>query len=184
MFNGSLVIDGSRIEQVLLDVSEKPFQPCLKPALNILSKSNISHIFCSGMAASSPSLFTSLLLPKVQHPFIIVLDDLEEAGYFYYDLVQLLGEKDILFFPSSFRRAIKYGQKDAANEILRTEVLSALQKDNSRLCIVTYPDALAEKVISRKKLEDNTLSITVGEKVDMELTISPRIFFATRVIPV
>jgi len=142
--------------------------PCLKPALNILSKSNISHIFCSGMAASSPSLFTSLLLPKVQHPFIIVLDDLEEAGYFYYDLVQLLGEKDILFFPSSFRRAIKYGQKDAANEILRTEVLSALQKDNSRLCIVTYPDALAEKVISRKKLEDNTLSITVGEKVDMQ----------------
>lgn len=78
-------------------------------------------------------------------PVRFVLGDLEEAGYFYHDLVQILGSDDVLFFPSSFRRAIKYGQKDAANEILRTEVLSRLEKDGKHVCVVTYPDALAEK---------------------------------------
>ncbi len=86
----------------------------------------------------------------------LFLGDLEEAGYFYHDLTQILGTEKVLFFPSSFRRSIKYGQKDAANEILRTEVLSRLQKREEGLCIVTYPDALAEKVVSRKELSDKT----------------------------
>ena len=72
-----------------------------------------------------------------------------------------------MFFPSSFRRSVKYGQKDAANEILRTEVLSRLQKGGEEgLCIVTYPDALAEKVVSRQELSENTLKLHVGERVD------------------
>ena len=61
---------------------------------------------------------------------------------------------------------MKYGQKDAANEILRTEVLSRLQKGEEGLCIVTYPDALAEKVVSRQELSENTLKLHVGERVD------------------
>lgn len=88
------------------------------------------------------------------------------SGVFYHDLTQVLGTETVLFFPSSFRRSIKYGQKDAANEILRTEVLSRLQKGEKGLCIVTYPDALAEKVVSRKELSDKTLKLNVGEKVD------------------
>lgn len=92
---------------------------------------------------------------------------MEEAGYFYHDLTQILGTEQVLFFPSSFRRAIKYGQKDAANEILRTEVLSRLQKGEEGLCVVTYPDALAEKVVSRKELGENTLKLHAGERVDM-----------------
>ena len=99
-------------------------------------------------------------------PFVFILGDLEEAGYFYHDLTQILGTERVLFFPSSFRRSIKYGQKDAANEILRTEVLSRLQKGEEGLCIVTYPDALAEKVVSRKELSNKTLKLNVGEKVD------------------
>jgi len=71
-----------------------------------------------------------------------------------------------LFFPSSYRRAIKYGQKDAANEILRIEVLSRLQKTDDPLCIVTYPDALAEKVVSQAELTTMTLKLHVGEQVD------------------
>ena len=100
-------------------------------------------------------------------PFVFVLDDLEAAGYFYHDLVQVLGDERVLFFPSSFKRAIKYGQKDAANEILRTEVLSRLQKADTDVCVVTYPDALAEKVVSRGELNDKTLTLHTGEQVDM-----------------
>lgn len=95
-----------------------------------------------------------------------VLNDLEEAGYFYHDLVQLTGGDGIYFFPSAYRRAIKYGHVDPANEILRTEVLSTLQDPTAPFVIVTYPDALAEKVISREVLKENTLKISVGEKLD------------------
>ena len=96
---------------------------------------------------------------------VFILNDLEEAGYFYHDLVQVDGETDVLFFPSSYRRAIKYGQKDAANEILRTEVLSRLEQKKP-VTVVTYPEALAEKVVSRKRLSDAMLTLKVGQQED------------------
>jgi len=97
---------------------------------------------------------------------VCVLNDLEDAGYFYHDLVQLTGGDGIYFFPSAYRRAIKYGHVDPANEILRTEVLSTLQDPTAPFIIVTYPEALAEKVISREILKENTLKISVSERLD------------------
>lgn len=132
----------------------------------LLKDSSIRHIFCSGLCASAASLFSSVLIQRTESPFVFILGDLETAGYFYHDLCQVLGDKQVLFFPSSFRRAIKYGQKDAANEILRTEVLSRLQKGNDKFCVVTYPDALAEMVVSRKELDAKTLKLHAGEQVD------------------
>ncbi|KAA6347570.1 Transcription-repair-coupling factor [termite gut metagenome] len=132
----------------------------------LLKNTSLKHIYCEGLRASSSSLFFSALTGNNTRSFLFILNDLEEAGYFYHDLTQILGTEHILFFPSSFRRAVKYGQKDAANEILRTEVLSRLQKGEQGLCIVTYPDALAEKVVSKKELNDKTLKLHVGEQVD------------------
>ncbi|KAA6331585.1 Transcription-repair-coupling factor, partial [termite gut metagenome] len=132
----------------------------------LLKTPSLKHIYCEGLRASSSSLFFSALTGNNTHSFLFILNDLEEAGYFYHDLTQALGTEHILFFPSSFRRAVKYGQKDAANEILRTEVLSRLQKGEKGLCTVTYPDALAEKVVSKKELSDKTLKLHVGEQVD------------------
>ena len=137
----------------------------------ILDDSSIRHIYCGGLCASSASLFASVLVQRTEVPYVFVLGDLEEAGYFYHDLTQVLGAEQVLFFPSSFRRAIKYGQKDAANEILRTEVLSRLQKNKQPVCVVTYPDALAEKVVSQGELNDKTLQLHTGEKVDMNFVI-------------
>ena len=132
----------------------------------LLKDDSVKQIFCGGLYASAASLFSSVLVEETDCPFLFVLGDLEEAGYFYHDLTQILGTEKVLFFPSSFRRAIKYGQKDAANEILRTEVLSRLQKGEKELCIVTYPDALAEKVVSRQELNEKTLKLHTGERVD------------------
>ena len=132
----------------------------------LLKDTSVQTVFCGGLCASAASLFSSVLVQEGGCPFVFILGDLEEAGYFYHDLTQILGTERVLFFPSSFRRSIKYGQKDAANEILRTEVLSRLQKGEEGLCIVTYPDALAEKVVSRKELSNKTLKLNVGEKVD------------------
>ena len=135
---------------------------------NLLKDSDVNHIFCSGLNASAAPLFFSTLAASSESPFVFILRDLEEAGYFYHDLSQILGTNNILFFPSSFRRAVKYGQKDPANEVLRTEVLSRIQKPEKGLCVVTYPDALAEKVVSKEELDDNTLKIHVGEQLDTD----------------
>lgn len=141
--------------------------PQVSKALHLLNDASVHHLFCGGLCASAASLFATALLQRAAAPFVFILDDLESAGYFYHDLTQVLGSERVLFFPSSFRRAIKYGQKDAGNEILRTEVLSRLQKQEEGLCVVTYPDALAEKVVSRGELTEKTLKLHVGERVDL-----------------
>ena len=101
---------------------------------------------------------------------MIVMSDAEEAGYFYHDMMQITGNSNILFFPSSFRRAMKYGQEDDANRILRTEVMSRLinRRRKEGLLIVTHPDALAEKVASQSDLEEKSLSIAVGDHISRE----------------
>lgn len=141
--------------------------PHVEGMSQLLKDTSIRHLYCGGLCASAASLFFSVLVRRGECPFVFILGDLEEAGYFYHDLTQISGTEQVLFFPSSFRRAIKYGQKDAANEILRTEVLSRLRKGEEGLCVVTYPDALAEKVVSQKELDKKTLKLHTGEKVDM-----------------
>ena len=100
-------------------------------------------------------------------PYVFVLDDEEEAGYFYHDLIQMLGDGQVLFLPSSFRRAVKFGQRNAGQEILRTEVLSRLSSGSLPLFIVTHPEALAELVVTKQKLSEQTLTLGTGERVDL-----------------
>lgn len=125
---------------------------------------------CGACASSLPVLFSSMIehaSETAAMPYLFVLDDAEEAGYFYHDLTQILGENFVFYYPSSYRRAIKFAQKDSANEILRTEVLSRLQTGTYPLFIVTYPEALAEKVVSRKSLQEKTLRIRNGECIEI-----------------
>ena len=105
---------------------------------------------------------------------LVVMNDLDDAGYVYHDLTQMMGEERVLFFPSSYKRAIKYNQKDAGNEILRTEVLTKVAETQD-LIVVTYPDAMAERVVSKKELNENTLAVKVGEEFDIS-ELEKRIF--------
>jgi transcription-repair coupling factor (superfamily II helicase) len=140
--------------------------PAVGAVSRLLANPTVRTLFCKGLTGSAASLFASVLVERIHHPFVFILGDLEEAGYFYHDLTQILGLEKVLFFPSSYKRAMKYGQKDAANEVLRTEVLGRLQKGDTDLCIVTYPEALKEQVVSREELHNKTLSLHVGERVD------------------
>jgi len=132
----------------------------------LIEKEHSLHILLNGLKGSGAALTIASLFSKRGGCFLCILNDLEEAGYFYNDLMQLLNDKQVFFFPSAWKRHIKYGQRDPANEILRTEVLSVLQNEQSAPIIVSYPDALAEKVLSKQELLLNTLKISVNEKVD------------------
>ncbi len=132
-----------------------------------LENSSVRTIFLGGLHASASPLFFSSYLATAKHTTVFILNDVEEAGYFYHDLIQINGEENVLFFPSSYRRAIKYGQKDAGNEILRTEVLSRLQKGDN-VCVVTCPEAVAEKVVSSRELSGRTLKLEVGQQIEVD----------------
>ena len=107
---------------------------------------------------------------KQASPWFFILNDEEEAGYFYHDLRQLCGDENVLFFPSSYRRAAKYARRDAANDILRTEVLNRLttQETTERpLMIVTFPAAITEKVAPKKTLTEQSFTIKEGDTFDL-----------------
>ena len=131
-----------------------------------LGKKSVHNIFLEGLLGSSAPVLFSSLAEKCQPRLLFILQDAEEAGYFYHDLTQLMGERNVLFFPSSYRRAVKYAQRDAASEILRTEVLSRLS-DNAQLYIVTYPEALAEMVVSKKSLDTRTLVLEKDQTISV-----------------
>ena len=153
-----------------------------------LGKSSNSTIFLDGLLGSSAPMLFSSLATKCPCRLLFILQDAEEAGYFYHDLVQLMGSRDVLFFPSSYRRAVKYAQRDAASEILRTEVLtqlsaspstplsphSSLHTPPSSIYIVTYPEALAEMVVSKQTLDTRTLVLEKDQTIaisDIEKTL-------------
>ena len=156
--------------QDLLKIYAK--SPQVGALANVMGKKSVKTVFLEGlMCSSAPMAFASLLSKSKTSTTVFILQDAEEAGYFYHDLVQLLDDRQVLFFPSSYRRAIKYAQRDAANEILRTEVLSKLSTLNSQLSIVTYPEAIAELVISKKQLDDQTLVLHQGDVLDVDATL-------------
>lgn len=116
--------------------------------LSLLEEKPVRSVFLQGLLGSSVPMFFAPLQEKMDRTVLFVLNDADEAGYFYHDLTQMMGQENAFFFPSSYRRAIKYGQRDAASEILRTEVLARLSSESSSasggIYIVSYPAALAE----------------------------------------
>ena len=143
----------------------------MKPQVSALAKaiekSSIKVISLDGLLASATPMAFSALALKTSAKLLFVMQDADEAGYLYHDLCQVMGEKQVLFFPSSYKRAIKYGQKDPASEILRTEVLSHATH-HDLLYIVTYPEALAEMVVTRKQLDARRLSLTQDQTISVD----------------
>ena len=138
-----------------------------------LSDKKIKTLFLEGLTGSAaPVLFATMAQKNLLPNALFILNDEEEAGYFYHDLTQMLGNEQVLFFPSSYRRAIKYAQRDAANEILRTEVLSRCMMKDGRYLIVSYPEALAELVISRRQMDERTLSLEQGQNIDTSIIVT------------
>lgn len=138
--------------------------PQANALVDLLKKKSVHSLFLQGLVCSSASMFFGSMKTRLKRSVLFVLDDADEAGYFYHDLTQMLGQESVFIFPSSYRRAVKYGQRDAANEILRTEVLARLSAGNP-IFIVSYPDALAELVVSKQHLDEKILKLSVGQQI-------------------
>src|SRR5574344_1630064 len=152
--------------------------PQVAALAKVMGDKNSRNIFLDGLLASSSALPLGSLTTKCKTKIMFVMQDADEAGYLYHDLTQILGDKQVLFFPSSYRRAVKYGQKDSANEILRTETLCEIKneednkKKDSSLFIVSYPEAMAELVVSHNSMDSRMLTLAKGDEKPMNDIVS------------
>lgn len=142
--------------------------PQLGAMAKLLKDGKTRHISLNGLVASAPALFFAAFAERCPYPILFILEDADTAGYFHNDL-KALGIEPFLL-PSSYRRAIKYGQRDAGSEILRTETMAALSAEKTEgkpLYIVTEPSALAERVVSKERLNDQTIRLETGQEVEV-----------------
>ena len=142
--------------------------PQLGALTKVLKDGKTRHISLNGLVASAPALFFAAFAERCPYPILFILEDADTAGYFHNDL-KTLGIEPFLL-PSSYRRAVKYGQRDAGSEILRAETMAALSAEKTEgkpLYIVTEPSALAERVVSKERLNDQTIRLETGQEVEV-----------------
>jgi len=133
------------------------------------------HIHISGLNGSCKAFVISSAYLNSSKTQCVVMPDKESAAYLFNDIENILGEQDVplfkknvVFFPSSYRHSKNFDKIDNTSVLLRTEVLNKLQKGRKKLIVVTYPDALLEKVVSQHFFEKNTLRIKTGEKLSID----------------
>ena len=144
---------------------ESSAQAALKTQLTEQSRDNC---VVSGLVGSALSITIAELFKETALPFLLILNDKEQAAYHLNDLENILGDESVLFYPGSYRRPYQIEQTDNANVLLRSEVLNRINSRKKPALIVTYPEALFEKVVTKKELEKNTLKISVGENLSID----------------
>ncbi|WP_117883921.1 transcription-repair coupling factor [Aureibaculum luteum] len=143
----------------------------VKQIATLLKQEN-QKLFLSHLAGSSLSFVISNTFLSVEKPYLLIFNDKEEAAYYLNDLEQLLGDKNVLFYPGSYRRPYHPDasgeETDNANILLRSEVLNRINSRKKPAVIVTYPDALFEKVVTKSELDRNTLKLSVGMAISLD----------------
>jgi len=131
-------------------------------------KQSENKIRLKGLIGSSLSFVVNSLFQKTELPFLMIFEDKEAAAYYLNDLEQLIGDKEVLFYPGSFRIPYQIEEVDNANVLLRAEVLNRINSRKKPAIIVTYPESLFEKVVTKKELEKNTLKVAVGDIISID----------------
>tara|TARA_B100000809_G_scaffold138551_1_gene136145 strand:+ start:1118 stop:4471 length:3354 start_codon:yes stop_codon:yes gene_type:complete len=127
-----------------------------------------SHVQISALLGSSLAITIAEIYKKTEKPFLIILNNKEEAAYFLNDMEQTIGNKDVFFYPGSYRRPYQIEETDNANVLLRAEVLNRINSQKKPAIIISYPAALFEKVVTKKELEKNTLNISLNDLISLE----------------
>lgn len=140
----------------------------LKEVGEFFKGNQFSKAHLKGLGGSFTSLAAASSYLHSERPHLYVLTDKEEAAYFLNDLERIADEKDVLFYPGSYRRPYQVEETDNANVLLRAEVLNRINSRKKPAMIVTYPDALFEKVITRKQLNSNTFTVKEGDELSID----------------
>ena len=135
--------------------------------VNALQKEK-SHTVLSKFHGAALSLLIAEAFAQTDKTFLLIFDDKEKAAYHLNDLEQLINDKDVLFYPGSYRRPYEVDEVDNANVLMRAEVLNRLNSRKKASIIVTYPNALFEKVVTKKELNENTLKIATGDEYSID----------------
>ena len=149
---------------ILKTLAQLPQMQKLQTAIANNEKNNT----LTGLTGSALSFVISETFKQTNVPFLVVFNDKEEAAYHLNDLEQLIGEKDVLFYPGSYRRPYQIEEVDNANVLLRAEVLNRINSRKKPALLITYPDALFEKVVTRKELDKNTLKIKIDDTISLD----------------
>jgi transcription-repair coupling factor (superfamily II helicase) len=136
--------------------------------IDYLNNETVSKGLLDELSGSSKALVMSAVHEKMQTTHLVILPEKEDAAYFYNDLITLSGDENIFFFPSTYKRSVQYEQTEPANIVLRTEVLNHLASGKRKGIIVTYPESVMEKVISKRNLKKNTFQVAKGDKLSLE----------------
>jgi transcription-repair coupling factor (superfamily II helicase) len=136
--------------------------------INAINDGNDERMHVGGLSGSAKSLFLAAVFQKTQTTHLVILPEKEDAAYFYNDLVSAVGEDSVFFFPSTYKRSVLYEQTEPANIVLRTAVLNHLASGKRKAIIITYPESVMEKVVSRRNLKKNTFHIAKGDKISLE----------------
>ncbi len=132
-----------------------------------LSKPN-ARLHLSGLVGSGVSFVSEAVFKKTKTPFLMLFQDKEEAAYYLNDLEQLIGKQEVLFYPSSYRRPYQIEETDNANVLLRAEVLNRINSKQKPSIIVSYAEAVFEKVVTKKELDKNTLKVSVNDLISID----------------
>ena len=122
----------------------------------------------TGLVGSSLSFVMHSLFKKAELPFLILFNNKEDAAYYLNDLEQLINTEDVLFYPSSYRRPYQIEETDNANVLLRAEVLNRINSRKKPAIIVSYAEAIFEKVVTKKELDKNTLKLSIEDKFSID----------------
>ena len=142
--------------------------PNMEGLLGALGSSNTARIRLEGLTGSSGAIIVAGVFLKTQNTHLVIIPEKEDAAYFYNDLVSMVGEEAVFFFPSTYKRSVQYGQTEPANIVLRTEVLNHLASGKRKSIIVSYPESVMEKVVSKPDLKKNTFHIKKGDRISLE----------------
>ncbi len=142
--------------------------PNMEGLVDALGSSNKARISLKGLTGSSGAIIVAGVFLKTQNTHLVIISEKEDAAYFYNDLISMVGEEAVFFFPSTYKRSVQYGQTEPANIVLRTEVLNHLASGKRKSIIVSYPESVMEKVVSKPDLKKNTFHIKKGDRISLE----------------
>ena len=141
-------------------------EPKQTEAIKTALEKEQAKIQLTGLIGSSFALTASAVVRESNNPHLFIFRDKEEASYFINDLENLLNN-EVFFFPASYRRAYQFEETDNANILLRIEVLNKLNQKRNPI-IITYSEALSEKVVSRKELKKHTIGLKIADKIEID----------------